>query len=96
MTDVSLMGRADVREMVREKYGAAALTVLNGQGAACCGGNTGGGGAGNNSCCGGDAITGGLYDAVDASAIPETAAAGLARLRQSHGAGLFSGGGNCA
>ena len=73
MTDISLMERADVREMVREKYGAAALTVLNGQGAACCGGNTGGGGTDNDSCCGGDAITGGLYDAVDASAIPEAA-----------------------
>ena len=40
---IKLTDRADVREVVREKYGAAALTVLNGQGAACCGGNTGGG-----------------------------------------------------
>ena len=31
-----LIDRNDVRELVREKYGAAALTVLNGEGAACC------------------------------------------------------------
>lgn len=70
MTDIKLTERADVREIVRQKYGAAALTVLNGQGAACCGGNRGGGA---DSCCGGDAITGGLYDAVDAAQIPEAA-----------------------
>ena len=56
--NIALLDRNDVREMVREKYGAAALTVLNGEGAACCGGNTGGG---NSSCCGGDVITGSLY-----------------------------------
>src|SRR5579871_2191468 len=61
--------RADVREVVREKYGAAALTVLEGRGAACCGGNSGGG----ESCCGGDSITGGLYSDVEASEIPEAA-----------------------
>src|SRR5579871_3648958 len=60
----------DLRELVREKYGAAALTVLNGQGAACCGGNRGGG---SDSCCDGDTITGGLYDAVEAASIPEAA-----------------------
>jgi arsenite methyltransferase len=65
-----LMGRADVREIVKQKYGAAALTVLNGEGAACCGGNAGGGDA---SCCGGDVITGNLYDTTDASQIPEAA-----------------------
>ncbi len=67
---INLTDRSDVRELVREKYAEAALTVLNGQGAACCGGNTGG----RTSCCGdGDAITGGLYDAVDAAGIPEAA-----------------------
>ena len=55
---------------MREKYGAAALTVLNGEGAACCGGNSGGG---SESCCGGDTITGGLYDGVEAASIPESA-----------------------
>lgn len=33
-----IIARDDVRELVREKYGVAALTVLNGHGAACCGG----------------------------------------------------------
>src|SRR5450432_1587957 len=70
MTNIKLTERADVREIVRQKYGAAALTVLNGQGAACCGGNRGGG---NDSCCGGDTITGGLYDDVEAASIPEAA-----------------------
>ena len=65
----TLIHRDDVREIVREKYGAAALTVLSGQGAACCGGNAGGG----DSCCGGDVITGNLYSDVEASSIPEAA-----------------------
>ncbi len=34
---IKFMESADVREIVREKYGAATLTVLNGQDAACCG-----------------------------------------------------------
>jgi arsenite methyltransferase len=67
---IKLIDRNDVRELVRQKYGAAAITVLSGQGAACCGGNTGGG---NASCCGGDTITGGLYDEVEAASIPEAA-----------------------
>ena len=70
MTDqIHLIDRADVREIVREKYGAAALTVLEGKGAACCGGNAGGG----DSCCGGDVITGDLYSELEASQIPEAA-----------------------
>jgi len=64
-----LIDREDVRNIVREKYGAAALTVLNGQGAACCGGHAGGG----DNCCGGDVITGDLYDATEAASIPEAA-----------------------
>jgi arsenite methyltransferase len=70
MANLTLTDRADVRELVREKYGAAALTVLEGKGAACCGGNAGGG---SDSCCGSDTITGGLYDATEAAAIPEAA-----------------------
>ena len=69
MSENKLTDREDVREIVREKYGAAALTVLNGQGAACCGGNAGGG----DSCCGGDVITGSLYSETEASSIPEAA-----------------------
>ena len=72
MPETSLIERDDVREVVRRKYGEAALTVLSGQGAACCGGNTGGGGAAD-SCCGGDTITGGLYDQAEADQIAEAA-----------------------
>jgi arsenite methyltransferase len=66
-----ILKRDDVRELVMEKYGAAALTVLNGEGAACCGGNVGTGKG--DSCCGGDVITGGLYDDSEANSIPEAA-----------------------
>ena len=65
------LDRADVRGIVREKYGAAVLTVLEGKGAACGGGNAGGGVSG--SCCGGDVITGDLYSDADAANIPEAA-----------------------
>ncbi|MGO8673178.1 MAG: arsenite methyltransferase [Capsulimonadaceae bacterium] len=61
--------REDVRELVREKYGAAALVVLSGGGAACCGGSAGGVGT----CCGGDVITSNLYDTTEAASIPEAA-----------------------
>lgn len=75
MSDTKLTDRTDVREIVREKYGAAALTVLSGQGAACCGGNVGGGNAtdASQNCCGGNVITGDLYSDVEASEIPEAA-----------------------
>ncbi len=66
-----LTDRDDVREIVRQKYGAAALTVLTGEGAACCGGNVGGGA--EDSCCGGTVITGDLYSDTEAGAIPEAA-----------------------
>lgn len=58
--------RIDIHEIVREKYGKAALTVINSEGPACCG---------SSSCCdaGGDVITGDLYDALQASEIPESA-----------------------
>lgn len=72
MSDTDLTDRDDVREVVRQKYGEAALTVLSGKGAACCGGNVGSGAPA--SCCnGGDTITGNLYDDVDAAQIPEAA-----------------------
>jgi SAM-dependent methyltransferase len=69
MSNLNWTERDDVREIVRQKYGEAARTVLTGRGAAGCGGNTGGG----DSCCGGDTITGGLYDATQAADIPEAA-----------------------
>lgn len=67
--DPKLIDRNDVREVVREKYGAAALTVLQGQGKACCGGI----GKKGESCCGDDVITGNLYSDTEAADIPEDA-----------------------
>ena len=57
----------DVKEVVREKYGQAALRVVAGEGNACCGSSP-------SSCCsGGDPITSDLYDALQKSELPETA-----------------------
>jgi len=85
MTNTNLIDREDVREIVRQKYGEAALTVLNGSGKACCGGSS----AEPSACCGGetkaessdggccqnssDIITGDLYSDTEAAEIPETA-----------------------
>ena len=52
-----------VREMVRERYGAAARTVLTDKSGSCCGGES--------SC--GDPISGNLYGAAEASSLPEAA-----------------------
>jgi len=62
-----LLDRGDVREIVRQKYGEAALSVLSGQGAACCGGNANGGGG--DSCCESSSITGNLYSETEAGEI---------------------------
>jgi ubiquinone/menaquinone biosynthesis C-methylase UbiE len=56
----------DVREVVKEKYGQAALRVQNGQGNACCGA----GAAFNGSC---DPITSNLYGEGEQGAVPEEA-----------------------
>lgn len=61
-----------IREIVRRKYGEAALVVLNNQSAACCGGSR----ASSEACCSSDAvdpITRDLYSSLDASQIPEAA-----------------------
>jgi arsenite methyltransferase len=55
---------ADLREVVKEKYGQAALRVKSG-GSSCCGATAGTG------CC--DPITANLYDATQAGQIPEEA-----------------------
>lgn len=62
---------AGVREMVREKYGQAALTVLQGGKGSCCGPMTGEAGV----CCGGDKdpISSDLYDALQTAELPEAA-----------------------
>ena len=56
-----------VKDIVKEKYGEAALRVVSGQGSASCGSSP-------SSCCkGGDPITTNLYDALQKSELPETA-----------------------
>jgi len=62
----------DVKEVVKEKYGQAALRVVSGAGNACCGSSP-------SSCCSeGDPITSNLYDEAQKSELP--AAAVLASL----------------
>jgi arsenite methyltransferase len=57
----------DVKAIVKEKYGEAALRVVSGAGSACCG-------ASPSSCCTeGDPITSNLYDALQKSELPEAA-----------------------
>src|SRR5664280_3524274 len=57
----------NVKEVVREKYGQAALRVVTGAGNACCGSSP-------SSCASGaDPITSNLYDALQKSELPETA-----------------------
>ena len=53
----------DIREVVKEKYGQAALRVQSG-GSSCCGAS-----AALDGCC--DPITSNLYDALQAGAVPE-------------------------
>jgi arsenite methyltransferase len=53
----------DIKKVVKEKYGEAALRVISGAGG-CCGGSA-------SSCA--DPITSGLYDEVQTGSLPETA-----------------------
>jgi arsenite methyltransferase len=56
-----------VKDVVKEKYGQAALRVVAGEGNACCGSSP-------SSCCsGGDPITSDLYDQLQKDELPETA-----------------------
>jgi arsenite methyltransferase len=55
-----------VKEVVKEKYGEAALRVISGAGSACCGSSP-------SSNAAVDMITGGLYDSLQRSELPETA-----------------------
>jgi len=59
------MKTEDVRTVVKEKYGQAALRAKSGAGNACCGGSAADG------CC--DPITSNLYDAAQAGELPELA-----------------------
>ncbi len=56
----------DIKDIVREKYGQAALRAANGGGSSCCGAAPSDG-----QCC--DPITGNLYDAAQTGELPETA-----------------------
>ncbi len=55
-----------VKEVVKEKYGEAALRVISGSGSACCGSSS-------SSRAATDMITGGLYDSRQKNELPETA-----------------------
>src|SRR5271170_4939710 len=58
------MSHPDIKEVVKQKYGQAALRVTTG-GSSCCGATT------STGCC--DPITSNLYDAGQAGQIPEEA-----------------------
>ena len=56
-----------IKDVVKEKYGQAALRVVSGEGSACCGSSP-------SSCCsGGDPITSDLYDQLQKAELPEAA-----------------------
>jgi SAM-dependent methyltransferase len=57
---------ANIKEVVKEKYGQAALRVKNGAGNSCCGAS-----ASQELCC--DPITSNLYDAAQSGQIPQEA-----------------------
>ena len=76
MSEGNLTDREDIREVVRQRYGAAAMVVLEGRGKSCCG-PADGEAAASSSCCESaaavDPITSGLYSDTEASEIPEEA-----------------------
>src|SRR5438128_2175346 len=57
---------SDIKDVVKEKYGQAALRVLNGSDSGSCCGTT-------SACCDSDPITSNLYDENQAAQIPEDA-----------------------
>ena len=82
MANDSLIERDDVRALVKQKYGEAALRVLSGQGGACCGGSStmaevccGTDTKSEEGCCSNveDPITSNLYSDTEAAEIPEAA-----------------------
>jgi ubiquinone/menaquinone biosynthesis C-methylase UbiE len=62
------MSDRDIKDVVKEKYGRAALRVIAGADGACCGGT-----ASSREGC--DPITSRIYDASELAAVPDTAAA---------------------
>lgn len=82
MSKSTLTDRDDVREIVRQKYGEAALKFLNNEPATCCGSSPTSeaeefcGHTSTGSCCSSaskDPITQDLYSEIEASEIPEAA-----------------------
>lgn len=89
MANENLLEREDVLELVKKKYGEAALRVMSGQSGTCCGGGAKGevccgetpqppapspGGRGGECCSNAeDPITSNLYSDTEADEIPETA-----------------------
>lgn len=80
MNEPRLTDREDVRALVRQRYGEAALRVMNSQSSSCCGEPKADegccGSTPEGSCCsstGGDPITTNLYSEVEAAMIPEAA-----------------------
>ena len=63
------MSNTDIKEVVKEKYGQAALRVKSGGSASCCGTDS----AANSGCGCGDPITANLYDSSQAGQIPKEA-----------------------
>lgn len=57
----------DVKDVVKEKYGQAALRVTTGLGSSCCGSSPA------SSCCGADPITSNLYEGAETAEVPDTA-----------------------
>ncbi len=57
----------DIKEVVKEKYGEAAMRVISGSGSACCGSSP----SSKSQCA--DPITSDLYDEAQKGALPETA-----------------------
>jgi ubiquinone/menaquinone biosynthesis C-methylase UbiE len=55
-----------IKEVVKEKYGQAALRVVSGSGGACCG-------SAQSSCCSTDPITSNLYNVGEKNQLPEAA-----------------------
>ncbi|MBZ5688384.1 MAG: arsenite methyltransferase [Acidobacteriia bacterium] len=63
------MSNTDIKEVVKEKYGQAALRVKSGGAASCCATTS----SANSGCGCGDPITANLYDSAQAGQIPEEA-----------------------
>lgn len=84
--NTKLTDREDVREIVRQKYGEAALRVMQGKQGSCCGNEASEPNQAEDGCCGhessgsccsselgGDVITSNLYSDTEAAEIPEAA-----------------------